>query len=156
MALQLKNKPKFTEEAATLFVLPINLSPDDFEINIAPDISQMYQSKDKTITPNFVPVKKDSFHVKDDQRTVTISPVDGTTDRRVRSHPPQCITSREVRQIVRMAVTSRAIAQHIESLMHHSVSARTIRRRFQQRGLSSRLPLLGLPLTQSHKRFHRQ
>ncbi|GFT83671.1 uncharacterized protein TNCV_2826031 [Trichonephila clavipes] len=37
------------------------------------------------------------------------------------------------RQIVRMAVTdrsvtSRTIAQHIESVTHHSVSARTIRR----------------------------
>ncbi|GFY46007.1 elongation factor 2 [Trichonephila inaurata madagascariensis] len=32
-------------------------------------------SKNKSITPNFVPVKKDSLHVKDDQRTVTVSPV---------------------------------------------------------------------------------
>ncbi|GFV55254.1 transposable element Tcb1 transposase [Trichonephila clavipes] len=68
----------------------------------------------------------------------------GTTDRRGRSHPPQCTTSREDRQIVRMAVTdrsvtSRTIAQHIESVTHHSVSARTIRRRLQQSG-----PLLGL------------
>ncbi|GFX03270.1 transposable element Tcb1 transposase [Trichonephila clavipes] len=57
---------------------------------------------------------------------------EGTTDRRGRSHPPQCITSREDRQIVRMAVTdrsvtSRTVAQHIESVTHHSVSARTIR-----------------------------
>ncbi|GFU35086.1 transposable element Tcb1 transposase [Trichonephila clavipes] len=57
-----------------------------------------------------------------------------TTDRRDRSHPPQCTTSREDRQIVRMAamdrsVTSRTIAQQIESVTHHSVSARTIRRR---------------------------
>ncbi|GFV17154.1 transposable element Tcb1 transposase [Trichonephila clavipes] len=59
---------------------------------------------------------------------------EGTTDRRGRSHPPQCTTSCEDRQIVRMAVTdrsvtSRTIAQHIESIKHHSVSARTIRRR---------------------------
>ncbi|GFW25146.1 transposable element Tcb1 transposase [Trichonephila clavipes] len=45
---------------------------------------------------------------------------ESTTDRRGRSHPPQCTTSREDRQIVRMAVTdrsvtSRTIAQHIES-----------------------------------------
>ncbi|GFS68540.1 uncharacterized protein TNCV_4584551 [Trichonephila clavipes] len=58
----------------------------------------------------------------------------GTTDSRGRSHPPQCTTSREDRQIVRMAVTdrsvtSRTVAQHIESVTHHSVSARTIRRR---------------------------
>ncbi|GFX85436.1 transposable element Tcb1 transposase [Trichonephila clavipes] len=86
---------------------------------------------------------------------------EGTTDRRGRSHPPQCTTSREDRQIVRMAVTnrsvtSRIVAQHIESVTHHSVSARTIRRRLQQSGLSARRPLLGLPLTQNHRRLHRQ
>ncbi|GFV21044.1 transposable element Tcb1 transposase [Trichonephila clavipes] len=32
---------------------------------------------------------------------------EGTTDRRGRSHPPQCTTSRDDRQIVRMAVTDR-------------------------------------------------
>ncbi|GFV07184.1 transposable element Tcb1 transposase [Trichonephila clavipes] len=85
----------------------------------------------------------------------------GTTDRRGRSHPPQCTTSREDRQIVRMAVTdrsvtSRTVAQYIESVTHHSVSARTIRRRLQQSGLSARLPLLGLPLTQNHRRLRRQ
>ncbi|GFW70845.1 HTH_38 domain-containing protein [Trichonephila clavipes] len=78
---------------------------------------------------------------------------EGTTDRRGRSHPPQCTTSREDRQIVRMAVTdhsvtSRTIAQHIESVTHYSVPARTIRHRLQQSGLSSRCPLLGLPFTQ--------
>ncbi|GFT86161.1 transposable element Tcb1 transposase [Trichonephila clavipes] len=62
---------------------------------------------------------------------------EGTTDRRGRSHPPQCTTSREDREIVRMAVTdrsatSRTEAQHIESITHHSVIARTIRRRLQQ------------------------
>ncbi|GFX75546.1 transposable element Tcb1 transposase [Trichonephila clavipes] len=59
---------------------------------------------------------------------------EGTTDRRGRSHPPQCTTSCEDRQISHMAgtdhsVTSRTIAQHIESVTYHSVSARTIRRR---------------------------
>ncbi|GFU89015.1 transposable element Tcb1 transposase [Trichonephila clavipes] len=83
---------------------------------------------------------------------------DGTTDRRGRSHPPQCTTSREDRQIMRMAVTdrsvtSRTLTQHIESITHHSVSARTIRRRLQQSGLSERRPLLGLPLTQNHRRL---
>ncbi|GFY28713.1 transposable element Tcb1 transposase [Trichonephila clavipes] len=77
---------------------------------------------------------------------------EGTTDRHGRSHPPQCTTSRQDRQLVRMAVTdrsvtSRTIAQHIESVTHHSVSARTIRRRLQQSGLSVRRPSLGLPLT---------
>ncbi|GFW80765.1 uncharacterized protein TNCV_348681 [Trichonephila clavipes] len=85
----------------------------------------------------------------------------GTTDRRGRSHPPHCTTSREDRQIVCMAVTdrsvtSRTIAQPIEFVTHHSVSARTIRRRLQQNGLSSRRPLLRLSLTQNHRRLHRQ
>ncbi|GFU77626.1 transposable element Tcb1 transposase [Trichonephila clavipes] len=44
---------------------------------------------------------------------------EGTTDRRGRSHPPQCNTSSEDRQIVRMAVTdrsvtSRTMTQHIK------------------------------------------
>ncbi|GFW46751.1 transposable element Tcb1 transposase [Trichonephila clavipes] len=86
---------------------------------------------------------------------------EGTTDRRDRSHPPQCTTSREDRQIVRMAVTdpsvtSRTVAQHIVSVTHRSVSARTIRCRLQQSGLSTRRPLLGLHLTQNHRRFRRQ
>ncbi|GFT67826.1 transposable element Tcb1 transposase [Trichonephila clavipes] len=86
---------------------------------------------------------------------------EGTTDRRGRSHPPQCTTSREDRQIVRMAVTdrsvtSRNVAQHIESVTHHLVSARTIRRRLQQSGLSARRPLLGRPLKQNHRRLRRQ
>ncbi|GFW79603.1 transposable element Tcb1 transposase [Trichonephila clavipes] len=34
---------------------------------------------------------------------------EGTTDRRGRSHPPQCTTSRDDRQIVRMAVTDRSV-----------------------------------------------
>ncbi|GFY24445.1 transposable element Tcb1 transposase [Trichonephila clavipes] len=79
---------------------------------------------------------------------------EGTTDRRGRSHPPQCTTLREDRQIVRMAVTdlsvaSRTVALHIESVTHHSVSPQTIRRRLQQSGLSARRPFLGLPLTQN-------
>ncbi|GFX08548.1 transposable element Tcb1 transposase [Trichonephila clavipes] len=85
----------------------------------------------------------------------------GTTDRRGRSHPPQSTTSREDRQILCMeltdrSVTSRTVAHHIESVTHHSVSARTIRRRLQQSGLSARRPLLDLPLTQNHRRLHRQ
>ncbi|GFT22762.1 uncharacterized protein TNCV_1856401 [Trichonephila clavipes] len=52
-----------------------------------------------------------------------------TTDRRGRSHPPQCTTS---------------------------LSARTIRRRLQQSGLSARRLLLGLPLTQNHRRLRHQ
>ncbi|GFT81421.1 transposable element Tcb1 transposase [Trichonephila clavipes] len=87
--------------------------------------------------------------------------LEGKTDRRGPSHPSQCTTSREDTQIVRMAVTdhsatSRTVAQHIESVTHHSVSARTIRRGLQQSGLSTRRPLLGLPLTQNHRRLRRQ
>ncbi|GFX00270.1 transposable element Tcb1 transposase [Trichonephila clavipes] len=86
---------------------------------------------------------------------------EGTTGRRSRSHLPQCTTLRENRQIVRMtvmdhSVTSRTIAQHIESVTHHSVSARTIRRHLQQSGLSVRRTLLGLPLTQNHRRLRHQ
>ncbi|GFW67450.1 transposable element Tcb1 transposase [Trichonephila clavipes] len=52
--------------------------------------------------------------------------------------------------------TSRTVTQHIESVTHHSMSARTIRRRLQKSGLSARRPLLGLPLTQNHRRLRRQ
>ncbi|GFX54936.1 transposable element Tcb1 transposase [Trichonephila clavipes] len=84
-----------------------------------------------------------------------------TTDRRGRSHRPQCTTSREDRKTVCMAVTdrsvaSRTIAQDIESVTHHSMSARTIRHRLQQNGLSARRPLLGPPLTQNHRSLRRQ
>ncbi|GFU76176.1 transposable element Tcb1 transposase [Trichonephila clavipes] len=86
---------------------------------------------------------------------------EGTTDQRGRSHPPQCTTSCEDRQIVHMAVMdrsviSRTVAQHIKSVTHHSLSARTIRRRLQQSSLFARRPLLGLPLTQNHRRLHHQ
>ncbi|GFX43604.1 transposable element Tcb1 transposase [Trichonephila clavipes] len=83
------------------------------------------------------------------------------TDRRGRSHPPQCTTSHKDRQIVCMkltdrSVTSRTIAQPLESVTHHSVSARTIRRRVQQNDMSVRRPLLGLTLTQNHRRLRHQ
>ncbi|GFW62686.1 transposable element Tc1 transposase [Trichonephila clavipes] len=54
---------------------------------------------------------------------------EGATDRCGRSHPSQCTTS---------------------------LSARTIRCRLQQSCLSARRPLLGLPLTQNHRRLRRQ
>ncbi|GFY32246.1 transposable element Tcb1 transposase [Trichonephila clavipes] len=87
--------------------------------------------------------------------------IEGTTDRRDRSHILQCTTSREGRQIVRTAetdrsVTSRIIAQHIASIAHHSVSSRTIRCRLQQSCPSLRRPCLDLPLTQNLRRIHRQ
>ncbi|KFM63657.1 Transposable element Tc3 transposase, partial [Stegodyphus mimosarum] len=86
---------------------------------------------------------------------------EGTTDRRVRSNPPQCTTSRDDRNIVRMTVTDRSvtsqtIAQRIQCITHHPVSARTIRSRLQQSGQSARRPLLRLPLTQNHRCLRRQ
>ncbi|GFV70242.1 transposable element Tcb1 transposase [Trichonephila clavipes] len=54
------------------------------------------------------------------------------------------------------SVTSPTVAQHIESVTHHPVSARTSRRRLQQSGLSARSPFIGLPLTQNHRRLRRQ
>ncbi|GFW50162.1 uncharacterized protein TNCV_4695801 [Trichonephila clavipes] len=54
------------------------------------------------------------------------------------------------------SVISRTVAQHIESVMPHSVSARTIRSRLQQSGMSERRLLLGLPLTQNHRRLRHQ
>ncbi|GFW50584.1 transposable element Tcb1 transposase [Trichonephila clavipes] len=54
------------------------------------------------------------------------------------------------------SITSQTVAHHIESVTHHSVYARTIRRRLQQSGLPARRPLLGLPLTQNHRRIRRQ
>ncbi|GFS49511.1 HTH_Tnp_Tc3_2 domain-containing protein [Trichonephila clavipes] len=70
---------------------------------------------------------------------------EGTVDQPGRSHTPQCTISREDRQIGRMTVrdhsiTSRTAAKPIESATHHSVHARTIRRRLQQSGLSARCP----------------
>lgn len=86
---------------------------------------------------------------------------EGTTNRRDQLHPPRCTTARDDRQIVRMtgmdrAALSRTIAQQIQSVTHHSVSARTIRRRLQQSGMSARRPLLRLPLTGNHRRLRRQ
>ncbi|GFX98326.1 transposable element Tcb1 transposase [Trichonephila clavipes] len=58
--------------------------------------------------------------------------------------------------VTNLCDTSRTIAQHIESVTHHSMSARTIRRRLQKSGLSARSPLLGLPLTQNHRLLRHQ
>ncbi|GFV16735.1 hypothetical protein TNCV_4419221 [Trichonephila clavipes] len=41
----------------------------------------------------------------------------------------------------------RTISQQILSVTHRSMSARSIRRGFQQNGMSTRRPLLRLPLT---------
>ncbi|GFS71694.1 transposable element Tcb1 transposase [Trichonephila clavipes] len=57
------------------------------------------------------------------------------------------------RAVTDHSVASRPIAEHIESVTHHSVSARTIQRHLQQSGLSARRPLLGILLTQNHRRL---
>ncbi|GFV08352.1 transposable element Tcb1 transposase [Trichonephila clavipes] len=54
------------------------------------------------------------------------------------------------------SVTSRTVAQHMESVTHHSETARTILCRLQQSGIFARRPFLGLPLTQNHRRLRRQ
>ncbi|GFX73225.1 transposable element Tc1 transposase [Trichonephila clavipes] len=74
------------------------------------------------------------------------------TYQRGQSQPPRCTTARDDRWIVRMAVmdraaSSRIIAQQIQSVTHHSMSPRTVRRRLQQSGISARRLLLRLPLT---------
>ncbi|UYV69264.1 hypothetical protein LAZ67_6003029 [Cordylochernes scorpioides] len=71
---------------------------------------------------------------------------EGTTDR-----PSNCAHGSDDR-----SVTLRTVAQHIQSVTHHPVSARTIRRRLQKSDLSARRPLLRLPLTQNHRCIRRQ
>ncbi|GFX41784.1 transposable element Tc1 transposase [Trichonephila clavipes] len=78
------------------------------------------------------------------------------TDRRDQSYPPRCIVSRDDRRIVCMTVMNRAptlrtITQQIQSVSHHSLSARTIRRHLKQSGMSGRHPLLCLLLTGNHR-----
>ncbi|GFX56253.1 transposable element Tcb1 transposase [Trichonephila clavipes] len=54
------------------------------------------------------------------------------------------------------AAASRTIAHTIQSVTHHLVSARTIRRHLQQSGMPARRPLLRLPLTGTRMRSRRQ
>ncbi|GFX30740.1 transposable element Tc1 transposase [Trichonephila clavipes] len=54
------------------------------------------------------------------------------------------------------AAISRTIAQQIQPLTYPSVSARTIRRLFQQSELSAEHPLLFLPLTGKHRHLRPQ
>ncbi|GFW31747.1 transposable element Tc1 transposase [Trichonephila clavipes] len=84
-----------------------------------------------------------------------------TTHQQGLSFSPRCPTTCDDRQTVRMTVTDRAavlrtIAQKIQAVMHHSVSARTLRRRLQQSGMSARRPLLRLPLTANYRRLCQQ
>ncbi|GFU42905.1 transposable element Tcb1 transposase [Trichonephila clavipes] len=59
-------------------------------------------------------------------------------------------------EVTDRSVTSLTVAQHIEYVLHHLVSARTIRRHLQQSGLSARRSLLGLPLKKNHRRLRHQ
>ncbi|XP_054710298.1 uncharacterized protein LOC129219995 [Uloborus diversus] len=81
---------------------------------------------------------------------------DGNTERRAGSQRPPITSSREDRHIIRMALmdratTSRAVSQETGSFGRQQVSARTVRRRLQQHGLSARRPWLRLPLTLRHR-----
>ncbi|GFX85885.1 hypothetical protein TNCV_2472871 [Trichonephila clavipes] len=69
-----QNKPKCIE-VDRLPVLTINISHDEFEINITPGIPQIHPLKIKTIIPNSVPGKKDDMHEKDAQGTVIVCSV---------------------------------------------------------------------------------
>ncbi|GFX79348.1 transposable element Tcb1 transposase [Trichonephila clavipes] len=84
-----------------------------------------------------------------------------TANRKGRSYPLRCPTAHDDRRIVCTAVmdhaaTSRTVAQQIQSVTHHSVSVRTIRRRLQPSGMSTRRPLLRLPVTGNHRCLRRQ
>ncbi|GFS56930.1 transposable element Tcb1 transposase [Trichonephila clavipes] len=80
------------------------------------------------------------------------------TDQRGRSLSSRCTTVRDEKRIVHMAVmdraaTSRIIAQQIQSVTHHSMSARTIRRRLQQSGMSAKRSVLCLSLSEKPQAF---
>ncbi|GFV38209.1 HTH_Tnp_Tc3_2 domain-containing protein [Trichonephila clavipes] len=53
--------------------------------------------------------------------------------------------------LMERAATSRALSQELGSFARQQVSARTVRRRLLQHGLSARRPCLRLPLTLHHR-----
>ncbi|GFU60784.1 hypothetical protein TNCV_3983541 [Trichonephila clavipes] len=74
------------------------------------------------------------------------------------TEPPSCTFACDPRRFGLMAVMnsaaiSRTIAQLIQSVTHRLVSSRTIRRRFQDSRMSTRRPLLLLPLPLKHRRL---
>ncbi|GFU14574.1 ATP-dependent DNA helicase [Trichonephila clavipes] len=91
-------------------------------------------------------------HLDTDQE---VMPSDDTT-----SYPAEFLNSLELSGVtshkLELKVTSRAVTQHIESVPHHSVYVRTLRRHLQHSGRFARRPLLGLPLTQNHRRLRHQ
>ncbi|GFU92066.1 hypothetical protein TNCV_1658981 [Trichonephila clavipes] len=92
-------------------------------------------------------------HIKDNILKEACKSCEGeTTDLWRRLHPPRCTTAHDCRWIVLITVMDRTaksqtIAQQIQSVKYHSMSARTIRRRLQQSGMSVKRRLLRLPLT---------
>ena len=72
----------------------------------------------------------------------------GRTQRQEESGRPREKTEREDRATVRVALTGiDALLSSIVRATSASVTARTIHIRFTERGLKSRCPLRGLPLT---------
>ncbi|GFX19747.1 HTH_Tnp_Tc3_2 domain-containing protein [Trichonephila clavipes] len=76
---------------------------------------------------------------------------DGNTEHRAGSQRPPITSSREDRHATLMALMdheamSRALSQESGTFARQQVSARTVRRRFQQHGLSARRPWLKPPL----------
>lgn len=81
---------------------------------------------------------------------------EGNTERRAGSQRPRITSSRDDRHLIRMAVTdraatSRSLSQQMGTFARQQPSARTVRRRLQQHGLSARRPWLRLPLTLHHR-----
>ncbi|GFV28473.1 transposable element Tcb1 transposase [Trichonephila clavipes] len=97
---------------------------------------------------------------------------EGTKDRRRRSHPHQCTTSAYNAQLKYPIYFAYSVhlLELIGNIREFIIPKRRLRilverfrtdsshilRRLQQSGLCARRPLLGLPLTQNHRRLHRQ
>ena len=86
---------------------------------------------------------------------------EGHTERHAGSQRPPATNAREDRHVVRSALqdrtaTSRTLSQEMGLFAARQVSARTVRRRLEQHGLSARRPLLRLPLTLQHRDARRQ
>ncbi|GFV42343.1 transposable element Tcb1 transposase [Trichonephila clavipes] len=66
------------------------------------------------------------------------------------------ICDRWMQEMTDRSVTSRTIVQNIQSATHHSVSARTIRRRLHQSGLPQNVHIAWFTLDANHRRLRRQ
>ncbi|GFY09064.1 HTH_Tnp_Tc3_2 domain-containing protein [Trichonephila clavipes] len=86
---------------------------------------------------------------------------DGNTEGRAGSQRPPITSSREDRHVIFMALmnreaTSRALSSELGSFAREQVSARSVRWRLLQHGLSAWRPWLRLPLTLHHRQEHFQ